>query len=212
MNVPSDLGDIGIRVREELVECLLKRPYCATRQVKLKYFDHHETRRYVDGLFPLYFRGKRSGCLLDLIILYKKIMNSKQKGNITELEAMLAFLKFGYNVLTPYGDCERYDFVVDVNGKFIRVQAKTSNTEDDGASFKFSCRSCNRKDGKIVHHTYSNDEIDYFVTTFNGKCYLVPVEECGADKRLRILPTKNGRVRGITWAKDYELEEVVKNW
>lgn len=156
--------------------------------------------------------GRAGGCLLDLIILYEKIMNSKQKGNITELETMLAFLKLGYNVLTPYGDCERYDFVVDVNGKFIRVQAKTSNTEDNGASFKFSCRSCNRKDGKIVHHTYSNEEIDYFVTTFNGKCYLIPVEECGADKRLRILPTKNGQVRGITWAKDYELEEVVKNW
>ena len=139
-------------------------------------------------------------------------MNSKQKGNVTELESMLAFIKLGYNVLTPYGDCERYDFVVDVNGKFIRVQAKTSRAEDDGASFEFSCRSCNRKDGKIIHHYYSNEEIDYFVTTFNGKCYLIPVEECGADKRLRILPTKNGQVRGITWAKDYELEEVIKNW
>lgn len=139
-------------------------------------------------------------------------MNSKQKGNITELETMLAFLKLGYNVLTPYGDCERYDFVVDANGKFIRVQSKTSSTEDNGASFHFSCRSCNRKDGKIIHHLYTNEEIDYFATFFNGKCYLVPVEECGVDKRLRILPAKNGQVRGVTWAKDYELEEVVKNW
>ena len=139
-------------------------------------------------------------------------MNSKQKGNITELETMLAFLKLGYNVLTPYGDCERYDFVVDVKGKFIKVQSKTSNTEDNGASFKFNCRSSNRSNGSIVHHKYTKDEIDYFVTTFNGKAYLVPVEECGADKRLRLLPAKNGQTRGITWAKDYELEEVVKNW
>ena len=139
-------------------------------------------------------------------------MNSKYKGNITELQCMLAFMKLGYNVLTPYGDCERYDFVVDVNGKLIKVQSKTASTEDNGASFKFCCRSCNRKDGKIVHQQYTKDEIDYFVTTFNDKIYLIPVEECGADKRLRILPTKNGQVRGITWAKDYELEEVVKSW
>lgn len=139
-------------------------------------------------------------------------MNSKYKGNITELQCMLAFMKLGYNVLTPYGDCERYDFVVDINGKFIKVQSKTSSTEDEGASFHFSCRSCNRKDGRIVHHQYTKDEIDYFVTTFNDKIYLIPVEECGADKRLRILPAKNGQVRGITWAKDYELEEVVKSW
>ena len=139
-------------------------------------------------------------------------MNSKQKGNITELECMLAFIKLGYNVLTPYGDCERYDFVVDVNGKFIRVQVKTSRTYNDGASFSFSGRSCNRKDGQIIHHYYTNEEIDYFATIFDGKCYLIPVEECGADKKLRILPAKNGQVRGIAWAKDYELEEVVKKW
>ena len=139
-------------------------------------------------------------------------MNSKQIGNITELEIMLAFIKLGYNVLTPYGDCERYDFVVDANNNFIRIQAKTSKTEDDGASFKFSCRSCNRKDGKIIHHQYTKEEIDYFATIFNNKVYLVPVNECGSDKRLRLLPTKNGQVKGITWAKDYELEEVVKNW
>ena len=139
-------------------------------------------------------------------------MNSKQKGNITELETMLAFIKLGYNVLTPYGDCERYDYVVDVNGKFIRVQSKTSHTSDNGASFQFSGRSCHRKDGQIVHHQYTNNEIDYFATSFNNKTYLVPVDECGADKRLRILPTKNGQFRGITWAKDYELEEVVKTW
>lgn len=139
-------------------------------------------------------------------------MNSKQKGNITELETMLAFIKMGYNVLTPFGDCERYDFVVDVNGRLIKVQSKTSRTTDDGASFTFSCRSCNRKEGKIIHHYYTKNEIDYFITTFNGKTYLIPVEECGADKRLRILPPKNGQTRGITWAKDYELEEVISRW
>ena len=125
---------------------------------------------------------------------------------------MLAFMKLGYNVLTPYGDCERYDYVVDVGGKFIKIQCKTASTEDDGASFKFSCRSSNRREGKIIHHQYSKDEIDYFVTCFDNQCYLIPVEECGTDKRLRLLPAKNGQTRGITWAKDYRLEEVVKGW
>lgn len=51
-------------------------------------------------------------------------MNSKQKGNITELETMLAFMKLGYNVLTPYGDCERYDFVVDVMVNLLEFKLK----------------------------------------------------------------------------------------
>lgn len=139
-------------------------------------------------------------------------LSSKQKGNITELETMLAFMKQGFNVLTPYGDCERYDFVVDVKGKLLKIQSKTSKSNDDGASFKFSGRSSHRADGKIVHHTYTEDEIDYFITSFNGKIYLIPVNECGSDKTLRILPPKNGQTRNVTWAKDYELEEVVKTW
>ena len=125
---------------------------------------------------------------------------------------MLTFIKLGYNVLTPYGDCERYDYVVDVHGKFIRIQCKTSHSDDGGASFSFSGCSCHRKDGKIVHHKYDETEIEYFVTSFNNKCYLVPVNECGAGKRLRLLPAKNNQTRGVTWAKDYELEEVVKTW
>lgn len=139
-------------------------------------------------------------------------MTTKQIGNVTELETMLAFIKLGYNVLTPYGDCERYDFVVDANNEFIKIQCKTASTEDDGASFKFSCRSSNRQNGKIIHHKYTKEEIDYFATSFNGQCYLIPVEQCGADKRLRLLPAKNDQTRGIAWANDYKLEEVIKNW
>ena len=59
---------------------------------------------------------------LILSFFMKSIMNSKQQGNITELETMLAFLKLGYNVLTPYGDCERYDFVADVKDAFENSQ------------------------------------------------------------------------------------------
>ena len=62
---------------------------------------------------------EQSAVCLTLLDFMKKSMNSKQKGNITELETMLAFIKLGYNVLTPYGDCERYDYVVDANGKFL---------------------------------------------------------------------------------------------
>lgn len=138
-------------------------------------------------------------------------MNTKYMGNITELETILAFAKLGYNVLIPYGDCERYDYVVDINNNFYKIQCKTSSSDDENASFKFSCRSCNRKGGKIIHRYYDNDEIDFFATSFNDQCYLVPVQECGGGKRLRLSSPKNGQTRGISWARDYELEEVVKN-
>lgn len=93
-------------------------------------------------------------------------MNSKQVGNITELETMLAFIRLGYNVLTPYGDCERYDFVVDNKGTFVKIQCKTSRSDDNDASFRFSGRSTHKSSGRIIHHRYTKKEIDYFVTFF----------------------------------------------
>ena len=121
-------------------------------------------------------------------------------------------MKLGYTVLTPYGDCDRYDFLVEVNGKFLRMQSKTSSTDNNGNSIKFSCRSCTRRNGQVIHHQYSNDEIDYFVTSWEGKVYIVPVSECGSEKTLRLTPCAPCNYNNVNWAKNYELEEVVKKW
>lgn len=140
-------------------------------------------------------------------------MNTKQKGNITEMEVMLAFLKQGYNVLIPYGNCERYDFVADVNGRFLKIQVKTSRLKDDGAKIMFNTSSIYRVNGEPVSHSYTKNDIDYFATSYDGNIYLIPIEEATKkEKTLRLLPTKNGQTEGIYFAKDYVMEEVIKNW
>lgn len=138
------------------------------------------------------------------------MLNSKQIGNITEIKCMLAFLEQGYNVLTPYGDCERYDFVADIKGNLVRIQVKTSKLARRGNGFNFSMRSSNRQNGAILHHRYTKEEIDFFATYYQDKCYLVPVEECGAEKTLRLDPPENGQ--RYSMAKDYELEVMLKRY
>ena len=140
------------------------------------------------------------------------MLNSKQKGNITEIECMLAFLKLGYNVLTPYGDCERYDFVVDIQNMLYKIQVKTANINhiEDGY-IEFQTSNKTTRNGTFVRHRYTKEEIDYFMTCYQGQCYLIPVEECSAlEKRLRFIPPKNGQTKGITFATEYELEKVVQ--
>ena len=120
-------------------------------------------------------------------------MTSKDVGNITEVSCMLEFMKLGYPVLTPYGDCQRYDFVVEINGKFYRIQSKTANDAYINEGYiVFRCDNTTTKNGKVVHHSYNENEIDYFSTFYNGKCYLVPVNECSREKRLRFTAPKNG--------------------
>ena len=139
-------------------------------------------------------------------------MNSKMIGNITEVSCMLEFMKLGYDVLQPYGDSQRYDYVVDIDGNFYKIQAKTSNDKYISEGYiKFRCDNTTTKNGKVVHKKYDKEDIDFFSTFYNGKCYIVPVKECSREKCLRFTPPKNGQIQGINFASDYELEKVVKN-
>lgn len=139
-------------------------------------------------------------------------MDTKQIGNITELEVLTYATKLGLQVSIPFGDRERYDQIWDVKGKLLKIQVKTSSPLDEGVTaIKFSCRSSTKVKGKIQYSRYTKEEIDFFATIWNGKCYLVPVEECSAEKRLRFIPPKNGQTKGVNFAKDYEVEEVLKS-
>ena len=129
-------------------------------------------------------------------------MDSKQIGNITELEVLTYITKLGYQVSIPFGDRERYDQIWDIKGKLLKIQVKTSRLSEDSSYIIFACRSNTKIQGKIKHSRYTKDEIDYFATFWNGRCYLVPVEETSTEKRLRFEPPKNGQTKGITFAKD----------
>ena len=138
-------------------------------------------------------------------------MDTKLIGNITELEVLTYVTKLGYQVSIPFGDRERYDQIWDIDGTLIRVQVKTSHLiDEDDTAIKFSCRSSQRRDGKCVNTRYRKDEIDYFATMWNEQCYLIPVEETSIEKTLRFDPPKNGQTKGITFARDYKVEEVLK--
>jgi len=133
-------------------------------------------------------------------------LNTKQKGNLTELECITAFYKLGYCVSIPYGENSRYDFIADINGHLIKVQAKTASLKNKNPdAIEFSCRSTRVNASGNFSRRYTEDEIDFFVTYWENQCYLVPVKECSVSKTLRFKPPKNGQTSGISFAKDYEL-------
>ena len=144
------------------------------------------------------------------------MIDTKVKGNTTEMECMLEFMKLGYQVSIPFGEDSRYDFIGDINGKLLKIQCKAcSEIFDDNENImaiKFKTVRQSGGNAKVNTRTkYTAEEIDYFATSYQGKCYLVPVTQCSNEKTLRILPTKNGQIKGITWLKDCELSEVIKS-
>ena len=131
-------------------------------------------------------------------------LTSKQKGNLTELQCLSAFVEQGCGVSIPYGDNSKYDFIADVDGRLFKIQVKTSSLKDENA-IKFSCRTTHVNCKGIKNERYSSNEVDFFATYWKNQCYLIPVSECSVEKTLRFAPPKSGQLKGITFAKDYEL-------
>lgn len=139
-------------------------------------------------------------------------LSSKQKGNLTELQCLTSFYEYGCHVSLPYGENSRYDMIVDVDGRLIRVQVKTSSLKDGNPeAIEFSCRSSHVNSQGVKSVRYTSEQIDYFATYWEGKCYLIPVNECSVAKTLRFVPPKNGQIKGISFAEDYELAKQLEN-
>ena len=134
-------------------------------------------------------------------------------GNTNELKCMIAFMELGYDCSIPYGNCSKYDFIVDLGDKFIKIQCKSSHyvrkhgsQKEDAFTFSTVCSTLNTKE-KITYK-YNNNQIDYFATSFNKQVYVIPFKECEGltSKTLRLAPPANGN-SNCSYAEEYLIEK-----
>ena len=135
----------------------------------------------------------------------------KQKGLLTELHCQLAFTELGFLILSPSSEDSRYDFVVDIGNKFLRIQCKTCSLNDDKTAITFACRSTRSTTQENISRRYTKDEIDYFYTYYNNKSYLIPVEECSTAKTLRFISSSSNQKDKISFASDYEIKTILQS-
>lgn len=141
-------------------------------------------------------------------------MNTKQVGNLTELQCATRLYELGCAVSIPFGNSEKYDLIIDINDKLYKIQCKHSlacfdeNGELEYIKFKTTWQSHNTI--SWTQHQYKENEIDFFATFYDGECYLVPQNECSNEKRLRIKAPKNNQIKGVCFLKDYTAEERIK--
>lgn len=105
-------------------------------------------------------------------------MNPSQIGLITEMKCQLFLVELGYNVLIPKGNHQKYDLVIENNGKFTRIQVKHASSQNEGRSFLVKTRYDVRdisKSQRVRHEKYSENDCDYFMTEYNGIFYMFPV-------------------------------------
>lgn len=141
-------------------------------------------------------------------------MNTKQVGNLTELQCAARLYELGCAVSIPFGNSEKYDLIIDINDKLYKVQCKHSseyfndNGELEYIKFKTTWQSHNKN--SWTQYKYQENEIDFFATFYNGECYLIPQSECSTEKRLRLKPPKNKQTKGVSFLSDYNAVERIK--
>ena len=134
------------------------------------------------------------------------VVDNKQIGNLTELQCITRFYELGYVVSVPYGDSSKYDMILEYEGNLYKLQCKHAKEffEENGTLSYLKIKTS-------WQSGYTKNEIDYFVTHYQGVNYLIPVEECSTEKILRVLPPKNGQTKGVSFLNDYKDVEVLKS-
>lgn len=132
---------------------------------------------------------------------------SSQKGLVTELQCQLDFSRYGILLSKPITNDSRYDFIADINNKLYRIQCKAAGISQEKTYIKFGCHSTNARTNSQYY--YTENDIDYFYTEYNGQGYLIPVTIGGKKEKVLRFSSKTNH-SSILWAKDYTLEKILK--
>lgn len=107
------------------------------------------------------------------------------------------------------GNHQKYDLVIEQNGKFTRIQVKHASAQDDGKSFLIKTRYEIRdvsKSQRVRQEIYTSNDCDYFMTEFNNQFYIFPVLGTSSTK----LWLTDVKLKTQKKAEDYLAEKILQ--
>ena len=133
------------------------------------------------------------------------VINSKDVGDETEAMIIHELIAHGYSVSLPFGDNDRYDFIIDDGGDLYRVQCKTAWRTKLG-TMRFNTHSQTTRDGEYHESTYEG-EIDAFLVRApdDEALYWVDIERA-SKRKMALRYTADIDHPSINWASDFESE------
>lgn len=140
------------------------------------------------------------------------MLTPTRKGNIAEIAIAAAATKLDLGVLKPLGEGERYDLILDMRPRLLRVQCKWA--QHKGPVVAVYTGTCRRVKDGYLRTTYSEDEVDAVAAYCAGldRCYLLPISLIGGQSHihLRLEPARNNQRALVNWARDYELGAIAQ--
>lgn len=107
----------------------------------------------------------------------------KEYGDIVELSFTLKALLKGFVVSDPIGDVQKYDRIVDVDGKLSRVQIKGTSTKGSQKNYR-----CGVGHGRSSKTPYTKEDCDFIAIYVVPRdvWYIIPIEVISDRKAIRL--------------------------
>lgn len=131
----------------------------------------------------------------------------KQKGTVSEAKVLHELVERGFTVCEPFGDNERYDYIVDDGDDLYRIQVKTG-TDNGNGSFRFNVDSTYLNSGGYSKTDYSG-EIDFFVVYApdTDDFAWVPIDEAGNSTMTICYDVDRSHWDSVNFISKYRLPE-----
>ena|SRR5215217_5573131 len=140
------------------------------------------------------------------------MLSPTRKGVIAEMAIAAEAAKLDIGVLKPLGEGERYDLVLDMRPRLLRVQCKWAQKK--GEVVAIHTGTCRRVYGGYKRTTYSADEVDALAAYCAAleRCYLLPIHVIAGQSHihLRLAPARNNQRALVNWAHEYELGAIAQ--
>ena len=132
-------------------------------------------------------------------------------GARSQVAVMLALQAADLPFLVPFGENTRYDLVLDLGDRFVRLQCKTGRLRGGAIRFAACSTYAHHPNPRVRTRDYRG-EVDYFAVYCpeTAGVYLIPLDEFTnrVAGSLRVEPSRNSQRRGIRLADDYHLADV----
>jgi hypothetical protein len=135
-----------------------------------------------------------------------------EKGAIAEARIYAAAVEAGIVVARPLTEGRRYDLIFDLGPKLLRVQCKWAPRKGDVVVVR--ARTSRYTPSGYVRTTYAVTEVDGIAAYCPqlDACFYVPIDNIAGKSvaHLRLSPTQNGQLAGVTMADRYQLGAVAQ--
>jgi hypothetical protein len=126
-------------------------------------------------------------------------------GQRSEGAIMTELIKRGYGVLLPLGVNQRYDLVIESEGRFLTAQCKTGRLRNGAVEFSGQSVQSNTRGSR--RRSYAG-QVDLFIVycPANEGLWVIPCDEVpSTGMYLRVDPPRNRQSKRVRWAREYEL-------